>query len=156
VLGLLVGSFLNVVIHRLPKMMERQWAAECAELQARPTPGPPAPAPLNLMVPRSRCPHCGHRIRWHENMPVVSYLLLRGRCRLPGPIGRRYPLVEILTGALFGWVAGTWGQPRNAGVVRFSWPPSWRWPSSTGTPPCCPTTSPCRCSGPGWWPPPWA
>ena len=103
VLGLLVGSFLNVVIHRLPQMMERQWAAECAQLQGH---TPAEAPPLNLMTPRSRCPHCGSGIAWHQNVPVLSYLLLRGRCQAcQAPIGRRYPLVEILTGALFGWVA---------------------------------------------------
>lgn len=68
VLGLLVGSFLNVVIHRLPKMMELRWAAECAELQGTAT-DTDAAAPYNLMVPRSACPHCGHQIRWFENVP---------------------------------------------------------------------------------------
>ena len=67
-LGLLIGSFLNVVIHRLPKMMEQQWAAEYAEMAGK---EPPAQAPFNLMVPRSRCPHCGHLIAWYENIPVV-------------------------------------------------------------------------------------
>lgn len=109
-LGLLVGSFLNVVIHRLPKMMERQWAAECAELQGR-TEDIPAPAErFNLVVPRSACPHCGHAIRWYENVPVLSYLALRGRCSQCGAgIGPRYPLVEIATGVLFAWAGWRWG-----------------------------------------------
>jgi leader peptidase (prepilin peptidase) / N-methyltransferase len=77
VLGLLVGSFLNVVIHRLPKMLERQWAAECAEFGGLPV---QAQEPFNLLVPRSRCPQCGHVIRWYENIPVLSWLALRGRC----------------------------------------------------------------------------
>ena len=68
VLGLLIGSFLNVVIHRLPKMMERQWAEQCAELTGQPV---PEQAPFNLLTPRSRCPHCGHGIRWFENVPVL-------------------------------------------------------------------------------------
>ncbi len=111
VLGLLVGSFLNVVIHRLPRMMERQWAAECAELQGK---GDSAPAPeperYNLVVPRSACPHCGHQIRWFENIPVVSYLALRGRCSSCGKgIGLRYPLVELVTGGLFAWAGWHWG-----------------------------------------------
>ena len=75
--GLIVGSFLNVVIHRLPRIMERQWRAECAELAGAPL--PPA-EPFNLVVPRSACPHCGHRLSALENIPVVSYLALRGRC----------------------------------------------------------------------------
>lgn len=110
-LGLLVGSFLNVVIHRLPRMMELRWAAECAQLQAgadaAPAPQPPA---FNLMVPRSRCPHCGHQIRWFENMPVVSYLALRGRCgACRAPISARYPLIELATAALFAWCGWRWG-----------------------------------------------
>ena len=109
VFGLLVGSFLNVVIHRLPKMMERQWAAECAELQGKPA-EPGATQRYNLMVPRSACPHCGHQIRWFENIPVLSYLALRGRCRQCGAgIGLRYPLVELATGALFAWVGWSAG-----------------------------------------------
>lgn len=110
VLGLLVGSFLNVVIHRLPRMMERQWAAECAELQGKSGEEAPAVTPYNLMVPRSACPHCGHTIRWHENIPVLSYVALRGRCSQCGAgIGLRYPLVELATGALFAWVGWRWG-----------------------------------------------
>ena len=107
VLGLLVGSFLNVVIHRLPKMMERGWAAECAQLSGQEA---PAQEPFNLVVPRSRCPHCGHPIRWYENIPVLSYLALRGKCSsCRAPIGLRYPLVELVTGGLFAWCAWRWG-----------------------------------------------
>ena len=107
VFGLLVGSFLNVVIHRLPRMMERQWATECAELTGEPAEPQP---PFNLMVPRSRCPHCGHQIRWHENIPVLSWLALRGKCSSCGtPISPRYPAVELVTGALFAWCAWRWG-----------------------------------------------
>jgi leader peptidase (prepilin peptidase)/N-methyltransferase len=107
VLGLLVGSFLNVVIHRLPKMLERQWAAECAQLQGADVPDEPE---LNLMRPRSRCPQCGHAIRWYENVPVLSYLLLRGKCSACGArIALRYPLVELATGALFFFAFRHWG-----------------------------------------------
>ncbi len=119
VLGLLVGSFLNVVIHRLPLMMERAWRAQCRELMDI----PPTPAdagkevePFNLATPRSRCPHCGHAISALENIPVISYLWLRGRCAGCGkPISARYPLVEFATALLsgitawhfgFGWAAG--------------------------------------------------
>ena len=112
-LGLLVGSFLNVVIHRLPKMMELRWMAECAELQGntaatdevvKETP------PFNLMVPRSRCPVCGHQIRWFENIPVASYLALGGKCSgCKTPISARYPGIECLTGALFAWCGWKWG-----------------------------------------------
>ena len=107
VFGLLVGSFLNVVIYRLPKMLERQWAAECAELAGQ---EPPHAEPFDLMRPRSRCRQCGHLIRWYENIPVLSYLVLRGKCSACGtPIGLRYPLVEIATGALFAWCVWHWG-----------------------------------------------
>lgn len=112
-LGLLVGSFLNVVIHRLPKMMELRWAAECADLQGAEqgtAATSPAPEPFNLMVPRSRCPHCGHQIPWFENIPVFSYLVLRGRCsQCAAPISARYPAVELTTGVLFAWCGWHWG-----------------------------------------------
>lgn len=106
-LGLLIGSFINVVVHRLPKMMERQWAAECAEFSGTP---PPAEAPLNLMAPRSRCPHCAHPIAWFENIPVVSYLFLRAKCSsCKASISPRYPLVELACGILFSFCAWKWG-----------------------------------------------
>ena len=105
--GLLIGSFLNVVIHRLPKMMERQWATECAELSGQ---VPAAQERFDLVVPRSRCQQCGHQIRWYENIPVLSYLVLRGRCSACGtPIGLRYPAVELVTGLLFAWCVWRWG-----------------------------------------------
>lgn len=112
-LGLLIGSFLNVVIYRLPRMMEAQWKAECAELSGQPD---AAESPkFNLMVPRSRCQQCGHQIRWFENMPVVSYLFLRGKCASCGTgISLRYPLVELSTGALFAYCAWTWGASPTA------------------------------------------
>jgi leader peptidase (prepilin peptidase) / N-methyltransferase len=107
VLGLLIGSFLNVVIHRLPKMLHAQWAAECAELNEQ---TPPAQEKFNLLVPRSRCPECGHVIRWYENIPVLSYLVLRGKCSACGAgISLRYPAVELVTGALFLFCAVRWG-----------------------------------------------
>lgn len=107
VLGLLIGSFLNVVIHRLPKMMERQWTIQCAELAGQP---PPTEARFNLVVPRSRCPHCSHPIHWYENIPVVSYLALRGRCSAcHASISLRYPMVELATGVLFAWCSWHWG-----------------------------------------------
>jgi len=96
--GLCVGSFLNVVIHRLPKMLERGWQAQCAELRGE-TPDP-EPA-YNLVVPRSACPACGARITALQNIPVVSWLALRGRCaHCKVPISSRYPLVEVLGGLL--------------------------------------------------------
>lgn len=104
VLGLLVGSFLNVVVHRLPLMMQREWRAqarECLELPAEPV-GPR----FNLAVPASRCPSCGHRIRAWENVPVLSWLMLRGRCSACGsPISMRYPLVELVSGGLAAFIA---------------------------------------------------
>jgi len=106
-LGLMIGSFLNVVIHRLPLMMERDWRNQCAELDGSPS---PATEPLSLVVPRSRCPHCGHRIGILENIPILSYLLLKGRCKGCGkPISLRYPLVEALTGLLFAYAAWHFG-----------------------------------------------
>ncbi len=106
-LGLLVGSFLNVVIHRLPKMMERQWARECSDITGTPLADEPA---FNLMVPRSRCPHCSHPIRWYENIPVISYMALRGQCsQCKAGISLRYPLVELATGALFAFCIAQWG-----------------------------------------------
>ena len=96
-LGLLVGSFLNVVIYRLPKMMEQQWAAECAELTGQV--GEPTAEKLSLISPRSRCSNCGHMIAWYENIPVLSYIFLRGKCSVcDTPFGIRYPIVEVSTG----------------------------------------------------------
>lgn len=113
-LGLLVGSFLNVVVHRLPKMMERQWAEQCAELGGQPAPDAPA---FNLLTPRSRCPHCGHGIRWYQNVPVFSYLALGGKCAsCRTAISLRYPFVELVTGALFAWCAWRWGVTPTAGL----------------------------------------
>ena len=106
-LGLVIGSFLNVVIHRLPIMMERDWAAQCAELKGE---AAPALEALSLARPRSRCPQCGHPITAMENIPVISWLLLRGRCKAcAAPISLRYPLVEALTGLLFAFAAWHFG-----------------------------------------------
>lgn len=114
-LGLLIGSFLNVLIHRLPKMMEQQWAAECASLSGTSPPDKPA---YNLWVPRSACPHCGHAIRWYENLPVLSYVFLRGKCSACGTgISVRYPLIEFATGALFAASIWQWGMT----------PTGWAW-----------------------------
>ncbi|KQT37940.1 A24 family peptidase [Methylophilus sp. Leaf414] len=107
VMGLLVGSFLNVVIHRLPKMMEREWHANCLDLQGQPVPDQPK---YNLVVPHSTCPHCGHMIGALENIPVISYLFLRGRCKAcKASISARYPLVEAVSGALSLAVAVQYG-----------------------------------------------
>ena len=105
--GLLVGSFLNVVIHRLPKMMEAEWNRQIAESRGEEI----LPSPkYNLVVPRSACPNCGHQITAMENIPVISYLALGGKCAdCKAPISARYPLVEALTGALSGLVAWQFG-----------------------------------------------
>jgi leader peptidase (prepilin peptidase)/N-methyltransferase len=122
VLGLAVGSFLNVVIYRLPVMLERQWREQCAELsgpQGQPSAAAgvvsgDAAAPFNLVVPRSRCPACGAPIAAWQNIPLLSWLYLRGRCaNCSAPISARYPLVEILTGVLTASVAWKFG---------FAWP----------------------------------
>ncbi|MCC7485874.1 MAG: prepilin peptidase [Burkholderiales bacterium] len=106
-IGLATGSFLNVVIHRLPRMLERQWRADCAELAG--TPAPPAEK-MNLAVPRSACPRCGHRISALENIPVLSWLALRGKCSsCKASISPRYPVVEVLTGALTGYAVWRFG-----------------------------------------------
>lgn len=98
--ALMIGSFLNVVIHRLPKMMERDWRQECASLMDE-REAAPVEARLTLARPGSSCPHCGHLIRAHENIPVLSYLFLRGRCSSCGEkIGLRYPAVEVATALL--------------------------------------------------------
>ena len=106
-LGLCIGSFLNVVIHRLPLMMERGWRIESAELLGV-TIDPPTQ--VTLSSPRSRCPACGHAIPWYENIPLVSYLWLRGKCSACNTlISLRYPAIELLTASLFaviGWRFG--------------------------------------------------
>ncbi len=99
--SLMVGSFLNVVIHRLPIMVERAWHAEYSDYFGDGEATPPATGRYNLMVPRSRCPHCDHPIGALENIPLLSWLCLRGRCRnCHAPISARYPLVELLTALL--------------------------------------------------------
>jgi len=98
IIGLCVGSFVNVVIYRLPKMLDRGWRAQCAELAGESVAESP---PYNLVIPRSQCPSCGHPISALENIPVLSYMVLRGRCKAcKARISARYPLVEVLTGAL--------------------------------------------------------
>jgi len=107
ILGLLIGSFLNVVIYRLPVMLEASWKAEAATMQGQLT---PVAERFNLMVPRSRCQSCGHTLSWFENIPVLSYIVLRGRCRhCQAPVSLRYPLIELATGALFFFCGWHWG-----------------------------------------------
>ena len=111
VLGLVIGSFLNVVIYRLPVMMDREASVFCAELLQSPQPAPVRQEELfNLVVPRSHCPGCGHGITALENIPVVSWLFLRGRCSQCGMrISARYPAVEAFTGVLSMYVAWHFG-----------------------------------------------
>jgi len=119
-LGLCVGSFLNVVIHRLPKMMEQEWLAQCADLRGE----TPSPAEvLSLARPRSRCPSCGHQITVLENIPIVSYLTLRGKCsKCAAPISARYPVVEAATGLLSAYAAWHFGPtPQALGALIVLW-----------------------------------
>ena len=110
VLGLCVGSFLNVVIHRLPQMLEAQWKLDAAYSLGQDVPAPDPSKALTLSKPASRCPSCGHQIRWYENIPVLSWLALRGQCSSCGTrISVRYPLVELLTATLFAWCGVRFG-----------------------------------------------
>jgi len=119
-LGLLVGSFLNVVIHRLPRMMEREWQTQCAELRGEEF---PEAETLSLLSPRSRCPTCGHGIGALENIPIISWLALRGKCsHCRAPISARYPIVEALTGLLTGFAAAHFGFEWSAlGAILLIW-----------------------------------
>lgn len=136
--GLVVGSFINVVVHRVPKALERNWLHESADMLTDPVELARASelsAPeaskvsgaaeslvkhleglpkLGISKPRSRCPKCGHQIKWYENIPVVSWLALRARCSVCSePISARYPAIEILTAVLFAWVAVMFGPTVN-------------------------------------------
>ncbi|WP_432472381.1 prepilin peptidase [Amphritea sp. HPY] len=129
IFSLLVGSFLNVVIHRLPLMMEREWKLE-AQLMAAATDdsghqqvSPELTQPYNLAVPASTCPGCQHRIRWYENIPLISYLFLRGQCSsCAAPISLRYPVIELLTAAISALIVYLYGFNLIAlSAVFFSW-----------------------------------
>src|SRR6202158_5890562 len=120
VVRLCIGSFLNVVIHRLPRMLEQGWRTQCAELSgetARPA------ARYNLLVPRSQCPACRHPIRALETIPVLSYLFLRGHClACKAPISARYPIVELMTAALTVAAIVRFGAtPAGIGASGFLW-----------------------------------
>lgn len=116
ILGLMIGSFLNVVIHRLPKMMEKEWHNNCLELQGKEIPEQPK---LSLSSPRSACPKCNHQITALENIPIISYLFLGGKCKgCKTKISIRYPLVEALTGVLLGLVAYQFGYTTT---TLFAW-----------------------------------
>lgn len=118
--GLAVGSFLNVVIYRLPKIMERDWRLQCAELRGEEL---PKSEPFNLALPRSRCPACAHPISAWEDIPVVSYIALRGKCSACGArISPRYPLVETLSGLVGAYAAWRYGFGLTAfAVMLFVW-----------------------------------
>jgi leader peptidase (prepilin peptidase) / N-methyltransferase len=120
ILGLLIGSFLNVVIHRLPKMMQRESDNYVAQESGK---SPPHTDRYNLMAPRSACPQCGHRIGALENIPVLSYLILRGKCiQCKAPISPRYPIVEMLTGALSGFLVWRFGSGiAGLATLLFAW-----------------------------------
>jgi leader peptidase (prepilin peptidase) / N-methyltransferase len=112
IFGLMFGSFLNVVIHRLPIMMEREWHNNCLELQGKEVPEQPK---YSISKPRSACPNCGHQITALENIPIISYLFLGGKCKgCKAKISIRYPLIEALTGALIGAVAYHYGYTYSA------------------------------------------
>ncbi|MFJ5299271.1 prepilin peptidase [Pseudomonas sp. NPDC088368] len=121
ILGLLVGSFLNVVVYRLPKMMLRDWKTQAREVLELPP--EPARETFNLLLPHSRCPHCSHKIRAWENLPVVSYLALGGKCSsCKAPISKRYPLVELACGVMSAFIACYFGFGWQAGAVLvLSW-----------------------------------
>lgn len=117
--GLCIGSFLNVVIYRLPKMLERQWRADARDaLEIEPVPEPA----FNLVTPASTCRQCQHRIRWYENIPIVSFLWLRGKCSACGTsIGLRYPFVELCNGLLWLAIAFQYGvTPLAAGYMLLA------------------------------------
>jgi leader peptidase (prepilin peptidase)/N-methyltransferase len=116
VFGLMVGSFLNVVIYRMPKMMEHEWQNNCLELQGKEV---PTQTKFTLSQPRSTCPNCGHKISTWENIPIISYVALRGKCsNCRTPISLRYPFIEALTGILVGLISWKFGY---SSVSFFAW-----------------------------------
>lgn len=122
IIGAFIGSFLNVVIHRIPVMLERQWKSECQELLS-PETGTPALSKYNLSVPRSHCPACNHQVKAIENIPIISYLFLKGKCSSCGiKISPQYPLVELLTAIFTTVVVWKFGFSIQAlGGVIFTW-----------------------------------
>ena len=128
IIGLMVGSFLNVVIHRLPRMMENTEKAYVAEAYGV-QPATPLPTKYNIVTPRSACPHCGHQITALENIPIISYFILGGKCKgCKAIISLRYPLIEALTGALIGAVAYKFGYSYSA-LFAFVFTSVLRWQS---------------------------
>jgi len=123
ILGLLVGSFLNVVIYRVPEMLKRQWKSECTTYLELELEAPSSTEPFNLVKPDSTCPKCGHKIKPWENIPVISWLFLRGKCsNCKTSISFRYPAIELLTGIVSGWMIYQFGA-NWAGIMAmiFSW-----------------------------------
>ena len=120
ILGLLIGSFLNVVIYRLPIMMEREWQSQCDELSGKPSQQNDI---FTLSKPRSRCPNCNHAISMFENIPVISYLVLAGKCKeCKTAIPKRYPIIEMLTGILSGVIAYYFGfEWACLGALLLTW-----------------------------------
>lgn len=117
--GLVIGSFVNVVAHRLPIMLERAWRLEIREATGEAAEPDSLPARYNLCVPRSACPHCGHVLRTYENIPVLSYVALRGRCSAcRAPIGARYPLIELVSAALAAGSLAAFG-PSGMALAAF-------------------------------------
>ncbi|MGV6825483.1 MAG: prepilin peptidase, partial [bacterium] len=121
--GLFVGSFLNVVIYRLPLRLQQEWKNECRVLLEIDAEKAESSAPADIVSSRSQCPHCGHQITAMENIPVISYLFLRGKCSDCGkPISLRYPIVEILTAVLSGLIAAYFGVTAQTGfLLIFTW-----------------------------------
>ncbi len=126
IFALMIGSFLNVVIYRLPVMMEREWQEQFEEMQAEDSDaatGKQTADRFNLAVPASACPKCGHKIRWYENIPVVSYLLQRGKCSgCQTTISKRYPAVELITAALTAGIVSIYGLNMvSLSLAIFTW-----------------------------------
>ncbi len=122
VIGSFLGSFLNVVIHRVPLMLERQWKADCKELLTLTNNNPPL-SKYNLWVPRSHCPSCNHQVKAIENIPIISYLILKGKCSNCGvKISLQYPFVELFTAILTTIVVWRFGlNIQSLGAVIFTW-----------------------------------
>lgn len=120
-IGLLIGSFINVIIYRLPKILQRDWREQAREILE--LPGEAQTATFNLVLPNSSCPHCAHEIKPWENIPLISYLLLRGKCSsCKAPISPRYPLVELSCGLLSGFIAWHFGFTWQAGgMLLLTW-----------------------------------
>jgi leader peptidase (prepilin peptidase)/N-methyltransferase len=120
-IGLLIGSFLNVVVYRLPLMMQRDWREQAREVLELPAEA--RGATFNLVLPNSKCPQCGHEIKPWENIPVLSYLFLRGKCSsCKTPISKRYPLVELTCGLLSAYIAWHFGFTwQTGGMLLLTW-----------------------------------